>query len=433
MANSGLLKNYEFEMKRKDGTLFPSEHTVLELVDDSGRRTGWISIVRDLTEKKAVEKQLKQAEKIESLGRLTGGVAHDLNNLLGPILGYADLLLDELPAEDPRRDSIEQIFNAGGKATELVRQLLAFSRKQALKLEIVDLPTLINDFSKLLRRILREDIELVIENENSLPVIQGDKGQIEQIIMNLFVNAQDAVSGPGTLMISTSTVPAASPEEESNDKLLVALKVADDGSGIDPEIINDIYDPFFTTKEEHKGTGLGLASVYGIVKQHGWDIQVRSTVGVGTEFTIFIPGHSAEIEQRYQRIEKPTGKTEKHRGILVVEDNHAFNKLVTMVLRRHGFTVFEFSDPAEALHFVTTHEKQLDILLTDLVMPTMDGNQLYEEVKKKYPGIKLLLMSGYAGETVTSRVIMKDNIPFLQKPFNNNQLLEAIINVLNEN
>jgi two-component system, cell cycle sensor histidine kinase and response regulator CckA len=382
-----------------------------------------ISGVRQAREETArLEEQVRQAQKLESIGRLAGGVAHDLNNLLSPILGYSEMLMDDLAAEDPRRETAEQVVKAALRAGDLVRQLLAFSRKQALELKTIDVNSLLVNFEKLLRRTIREDISINLRLADVLPPVNGNIGQLEQVIMNLAVNAQDAMPGGGVLTITTGLtdrLPSGlqpQPAEQPAAEHYIVLSVGDTGCGIEAELLPQIFDPFFTTKGKHEGTGLGLATVYGIVKQHRGEITVTSRSGAGAEFTIYLPTGESRSNHlaNADKTALPAGGNET---VLVVEDNAQLLELATMILRRKGYQVLATDTGEAALALLEFHHGPLHLLLTDVILPGLNGRQLFELVVQRYPGVKVLFMSGYIDEAVVKRESIEQAESFLQKPF----------------
>jgi PAS domain S-box-containing protein len=378
-----------------------------------------------------LEEQVRQAQKLESIGRLAGGVAHDLNNLLSPILGYSEMLKEDLAADDPRREYAEQIVKAALRAGDLVRQLLAFSRKQALEFKTVDVNSLVVNFKKLLRRTIREDISISLRLADEVAPVNGNIGQLEQVVMNLAVNAQDAMPGGGVLTISTGLAdrlpdglppdPAGQPATEH----YVVLSVGDTGCGIEEEVLPKIFDPFFTTKGNHEGTGLGLATVYGIVKQHRGEVTVTSGHGAGTVFTIYLPVVTA-VRDHPPEADATAHAAGGNETVLVVEDNNQLRELATLILRRKGYEVLTADHGAAALALLEYHRGPLHLLLTDVIMPGINGRQLYERVAQRYPNVKVLFMSGYIDEAVVRREFIERPESFLQKPFSVTALAERV-------
>ncbi|MBI5602171.1 MAG: PAS domain S-box protein [Deltaproteobacteria bacterium] len=433
------LPGQQYTALRKDGSTFPCIIYTTVIRDDAGIK-GFRGIVVDITEpvrlreqKDSIEEQYHQAQKMEAIGRLAGGVAHDLNNLLCPILGYAEMLLDQFSPEDERHHSVEEIHRAGLRARDLVRQLLAFSRKQALEIKVVDLNRAISSFETLLRRMLREDIEVRTKLSPSRTTVLADVGQIEQVIMNLAVNAQDAMPDGGRISIETEiaeldeTYTAEHHGVQPGPYILLAM--SDTGQGMDAETREHIFDPFFTTKEKGKGTGLGLATVYGIVKQHGGSIWVYSEPGKGSTFKIFLPSAQAAVTDSITPLAMP----KNGRGtetILLAEDSEMVRNLTVHILERQGYTLISGSNGTECLRLLADHDGPLDLLITDVVMPDMNGKMLFERVATRCPGIKVLYMSGYTDDVIVQHGILDEGIAFIQKPFTVQSLVAKVREVL---
>ncbi len=399
-----------------------------------------VSIYDDYTERQESEKQrekleeqYRQAQKMESVGRLAGGVAHDLNNMLSPILGYAEILLEDTGKDDPRSECLVQINNAGLRARDLVRQLLAFSRKQTLEFKVLNLNDLLQNFAKLLKRTIREDIIVQMELEESLPLVEGDVGQLEQVIMNLAVNAQDAMPDGGELRIETSLAELdeeyASKRKGVKPGLYVLMAISDTGYGMPQEVRENIFEPFFTTKSENEGTGLGLATVYGIVKQHGGNIWVYSETGHGTLFEVFLPV-SAKLAIPPEKAVALPHELNGTETILLVEDDKQVRDLTCGVLEQKGYTVLVAGSGDEALSLVKDYSGGLDLLITDVVMPKMNGKQLYETLSRDHKQVKVLFMSGYSDEVIAHHGVMDSGVAFIQKPFSIQALSEKIREVL---
>ncbi len=438
----GYVENMEFQVQRRDGSHIWVSNSTRTCFDPERILTYYEGIVVDISERKQaeaekvrLEEQIRQAQKLESVGRLAGGVAHDLNNLLSPILGYSEMLLEDSEDGDPCKEPLEEIVNAGSRARNLVRQLLAFSRKQTLEFEPIDLNWLLENFQKLLRRTVREDIAIHLNLERALPFIQGDIGQLEQVVMNLAVNGQDAMPDGGSLTIQTGAVRLGQADTARHQGLApgnyVMLQVKDTGCGMDARTLENLFEPFFTTKPQGKGTGLGLATVYGIVKQHGGDIWVKSRPGQGALFKVYLP----VSEQSRQTEEEKKLRPQKAGGfetILLVEDNPQVRNLTRTILKREGYTVLVAECGREALAILDGHRGPLDLLLTDVVMPEMNGRQLLEQVWKPYPGLKALFMSGHSDEVIAHRGVKEPGLHFIQKPFSVKALAAKVREVLNE-
>jgi two-component system, cell cycle sensor histidine kinase and response regulator CckA len=417
---------FECRMRRKDGTLVPVEVTA-RLVT-RGTRALIQAMLRDLTqrhrneeEKRALEAQLLIAQKMESVGRLAGGVAHDMNNALLPILAYSELLAESMEPADPRREQVAEITMAAEHARGLMRQLLAFGRKPVLELTSLDLGTTILRFEKLLRRTIREDISIGFSVPAGLPPVRGDAGQIEQVLVNLAVNAQDAMPAGGVLAIELADVVVDDDRGAAEPGLAagryVRLTVSDTGTGIDPRVVPQIFEPFFTTKPSGMGTGLGLSIVYGIVKQHGGRITVDSTPGAGTVFTIFLPAASEAAGDQPRVAEPAVPLATGSESMLLVEDNEAVRELAARILRRLGYRVIAVGDPSVCEEILAREPDGVRLLLTDIVMPGMSGTELFARLSALDPSLKVLYMSGYAEELVASHGVLEPGVRFLQKPF----------------
>jgi len=424
---------YEFEIKHRDGHYIQVEASVTEIDYRGGKAV--LGLLRDITEQKSLKEQLLLAQRMESVGRLSGGIAHDLNNLLTPVIGYGDLLLGEFSPDDERRESIQEILQAAFRARDLVRQLLAFSRRQAMEFKAIALNEMVQGFQGLLRRTIRDDIEVRLLPAPSEPTIRGDRGQLEQVIMNLAVNAQDAMPEGGVLTIDSSEVELDEEYARAHPGVTpghyATLSFNDTGVGMDAETREKIFEPFFTTKERGKGTGLGLATVYGIVKQHDGNIRTYGEPGEGTTFKCYFPlADMSAVEQVALRHEvADLGGAET---IMVVEDEAMVRKLAVKALKRHGYSVLEAEEGEVCLDSLRDHEGPLDLLLTDVVMPGMNGRELYKEVKCLFPGAKVLFMSGYTENIVTHRGVLDEGIPFLQKPFSVQDLATRVRAALEE-
>lgn len=422
--------------RRRDGTLYTEEATISPVRDAAGRVVSYVAIKRDISEqlrdaeeKSRLAEQLRQAQRVEAVGRLAGGVAHDFNNMLGVILGYAQIILNGLNPQDPLCDSVREIISAGERSANLTRQLLAFSRRQTLRPVALNLNAVIWDLQGLLRRLIGEDVRIELQLAEGLAAVLADPGQIEQVIMNLAVNARDAMPQGGTLTVETAPGewPAgASPAAAGlAPGTYVLLGLTDTGTGMDRETMAHIFEPFFTTKEIGKGTGLGLATVYGIVKQSGGGILVDSEPGQGTRFRIYLPTATRSAETR----EFPTGQPGTQRGresILIVEDEPALRELVENVLRGLGYRVYAAANGEEAVRLVEQFGLEPELLLTDVVMPGMSGAQLVERLRHARPGLRVLYMSGYTDDTLTRHLALDSGVPFIQKPFSAPALSEKV-------
>ena len=421
----------EATWKKKDGTRIRVQLSVRAQRDGAGGVEFYETFVRDITNQRQLEAQLVQSQKMEAIGRLAGGVAHDFNNLLTVILSYSDLLLEDLPAGAPARDDLTQIRKAAVGAGELTRQLLAFSRQQVLQPKVVDLNAAISGIEKLLARVLREDIKLSCTLADDAGTIRVDPGQLEQVIMNLAVNARDAMPDGGLLTIETANVDIDEAYVEAHRLAqpgrYVMLAVTDTGTGMDAATQARIFEPFFTTKDVGKGTGLGLATVQGIVQQSGGFIWVYSEPGNGTVFKIYLPRVDEAPSGAEETTELDARGTET---VLVVEDVAAVRAVTREMLRRYGYQVLEAADGKAALEVAAAHAGPIHLLLTDVVMPEINGRDLANRLSKARPGIKVLFMSGYTDDAVVRHGILQEGIAYLQKPFTPRSLAERVRTVL---
>ncbi|MCX7012462.1 MAG: PAS domain S-box protein, partial [Candidatus Sumerlaeota bacterium] len=426
VAHGQTYTGLESHRQRKDGSLIDTSISLATIHDREGRVTGILAVVEDVTgrkkaeqEKERLEDQLRHSQKIEAIGNLTGAIAHDFNNLLSPILGYSELVLMDLKPGAPLHDEVDQIRKAAMRAKDLTGQLLAFGRKQLLELKALDLNALIGDFEKMLRRLVREDIELRFCLGESLGSVRADPSQIEQILLNLAVNAEDAMPEGGRLTIETANVQLDEEYARTHPSVQpgphVLLAVSDTGSGIDEATQRRIFEPFFTTKERGRGTGLGLATVYGVVKQHGGSIWVYSEVGHGTTFKVYLP----RVDEAPEALGAPGGASgvRGSETVLVVEDEPMVRNFVCDVLRTNGYSVIEAENPEDALFVAGQHEQTIDLLVTDVIMPGMNGKELFDKTAAFRPGMKVLYMSGYTGDTIVHHGILDSGIRFIQKPF----------------
>jgi len=405
-----------------------------------GRVDRILAVVENITERKEAEKKLKESEeqlsqsqKMEGIGRLAGGIAHDFNNLMTVVTGYSELIREKLKAGGTAFAEIDEVAKAGKRATDLTRQLLAFSRKQVLKPEIVDLNKVVSGFERMLQRIIGEDIDLVFRPQRDLNMVEIDKGQIEQVIMNLAVNARDAMPKGGKLTLETLNVEldesyaSSHPEVEPGPHVMLA--VSDTGTGMTEDTRKRLFEPFFTTKEPGKGTGLGLSTVYGIVKQSGGSIWVYSEPGKGTAFKIYFP-----MAVGSEKSDRPSREIRRlSRGsetLLIVEDDAAVLAVVNAMLEGSGYTILEAAHGEEALRICEAHKGNIDLLLTDVVMPGMGGRELAECVLEKNPDMRVLYMSGYTGNAIQHHGVLDPNTAFIEKPFSPTTLTRKIREVL---
>jgi PAS domain S-box-containing protein len=417
-----------------DGRHIWLETSKVPLHDDSGRVVGILGVWQDISERLRLEEQVRQSMKMEAIGRLAGGVAHDFNNLLTVINGYSDLLLGQTGEFDPRRDLVAQIRKAGQRASGLTRQLLAFSRKTVLVPAVVDLNAVLADMEKLLAPMLGEDIELRLRPGADLWRVKVDAGEMGQVIMNLCVNARDAMARGGKVTIETSNVTLGadyvSAHRDAAAGEHVLLAVSDNGCGMDAATRGRIFEPFFTTKGPEKGTGLGLAMVYGIVKQSGGHIEVYSEPGLGSTFKIYLPRDRSGAPLHKSA---PGTKLIAPRGtetILLTEDEEGVRKLTRLVLERSGYKVLEARHGEEALRTCEQAQNGVHLLITDVVMPNMSGPQLAERLRRLRPDLKVLYLSGYTDDAVVRHGILGGESPFLQKPFSPDSLALKVREVL---
>jgi two-component system, cell cycle sensor histidine kinase and response regulator CckA len=399
--------------------------------DDTGQVIGTLSSGADVTERRALEGQSQQAQKMEAIGLLAGGVAHDFNNMLTSILGYCELLLADLNPTDPRQADIVEIQKAGNSAAGLTRQLLAFSRKEIIEPALLDLNAIVTEMQSMLGRIIREDVEVVLGLDPKLGTVAADRGQIEQIVMNLAVNARDAMPTGGRLLIETANVELdehyARAHLSVKPGAYVVLSVSDTGNGITPEVRARLFEPFFTTKPRGKGTGLGLATVHGIVTRSGGTINVYSEVDHGTAFKVYLPRTEAlEVVAAPPALPGPRGGTQT---VLVVEDADGLRELTRRLLERHGYTVLTAANTDEALASFESG-RSIDVLLTDVVMPGGSGPDLVKQLTERQPGLKVIYMSGYTEESIVHHGVLKPGIAFLHKPFTSDGLGRKIREVI---
>ena len=431
---------FVYRLALPDGRIKHVQERLQPSFDATGTPVRTVGTLQDITDRKIQEEErsqleakLVQSQKMESVGRLAGGVAHDFNNLLTAILGYSEIaLLRGDPADTTLRESLNQIRKAGERAKDLTRQLLAFGRKQTLEIRPLNLNEIVLNIGKMLRRLIGEDVEIKTQLPGDISLVKADPTQVEQILLNLAVNARDAMPRGGTLTIETRNTfldeDYVAHYPEVNAGHYVMLAVTDTGSGMDAETQALIFEPFFTTKEPGKGTGLGLATVYGIVKQHNGHVSVYSELGQGSVFRIFLPSASAlpEIEEEPIRLGTPKGGMET---ILVVEDDLPIRQLTLDMLANLGYTALAAPHALDAVR-IASECHTLDLIVTDVVMPELNGREVYERVTEVHPGVKVLYVSGYTSETIAHHGIMNEHVHFLQKPFDirslSNKVREAL-------
>ncbi len=416
--------------RRKDGDTFEVQAAISPIRDADGQVVNYLLISRNVTVERQLEQQLRQAQKMEAVGRLAGGVAHDFNNLLMAISGYSQLLLDGLEEGDARREYADEIIRAARQAASLTQQLLAFSRRQVLTRRILDLNTVVAEIQKMLTRLIGEDIDLVTSMAPELGKVRADRSQIEQVIMNLAVNARDAMPRGGRLLIETANV------ELDEDYIwthagarvgpYVMLGVSDTGVGMDAEIQSHVFEPFFTTKPKGEGTGLGLATVYGIVKQSDGYISVESEPGRGSTFRIYLP--RVEEADGEEQVDAPSGGGSE--TILLAEDEREVREVVSAFLQEAGYSVIEAGDGEEAMRAAEEYDGPIHLLLTDVVMPRLSGRELAQRLLAERPATRILYMSGYTDDAVLRHGVLESEAAFLQKPFTADILQRKVREVL---
>ncbi len=416
----------------KDGTLIDVELTSQGF--GIGGRNARLVDVQDVTQRKRLEEQLRQTQKMDAVGKLAGGIAHDFNNLLTVILSCVDFLRMETPADDPRYSGVEDIRTAATRAADLTRQLLAFSRQQVLAPRLFDLHGRIHGLQRMLDRILGDDIELVLAPLEGSCMIHADPGSIEQVVMNLVLNSRDAIVRGGRIILETREVYVDQALAKRHFGMRagphVVLTVRDNGSGMHEVTRARIFEPFFTTKEQGQGTGLGLSTVLGIVEQSGGSITVESVVGVGTTFSVYFPKATRGTPSRPAMKSVPAARGTE--TILLVEDNEPVRVVAREILRRFGYVVLEAASPLEALRMAGIHTAKLDLLLTDMVMPQMTGAELARRLTAQRPTLRVLCMSGYTDDRSLREGVEDDRIAFLQKPFTPESLARKVREVLDE-
>lgn len=426
--------NAEYSLRRKDtGETWVGSYSFAPIRDKAGLIVGSVVVGRDITdlkrsenERDKLEAQLRQSQKMESVGRLAGGVAHDFNNMLGVILGHAELAMDYVSTSEPIYEDLMEIFNAARRSADITRQLLAFARKQTIAPVVIDLNETIEGMLKMLRRLIGEDIDLAWLPETAMWPVKMDPSQIDQILANLCVNARDAIDGVGKLTIETGTaifdeaVCMTHAEYVPGDFVLLA--VSDNGCGMDSQTLDNLFEPFFTTKGLGKGTGLGLATVYGIVKQNQGFINVYSELGEGTTFRIYIPAHKESKTKALPEKILPIPRSREGETILLVEDEPTILKMTTTMLERMGYTVLPANTPGQAINLAREYKGDIHLLMTDVVMPGMNGRDLADNLLSVYPNIKRLFMSGYTANVIAHHGILDEGVQFIQKPFSKKNL-----------
>lgn len=420
--------------RRKDGKLYTEEETITPVRDENGVIVNYVAVKHDVTREQQLEEQYRQAQKMEAIGRLTAGIAHDFNNILTVINGFSALIKTELPPDSSIHESLDKIIDSGGRAANLTRQLLAFSRKQLIEPKVVHLNTIVTEMSNMLHRIIGEDIVLETKLEPDLWPVKIDPTQFDQVILNLAVNARDAMSEGGKLTIETANVNLDESYSRQHADVVpgdyVMIAISDNGVGMANEVKQHIFEPFFTTKEIGRGTGLGLATVFGIIKQSGGHIWVYSELDYGSTFKIYLPRLMMTGQQRSQTpaVQHLSGGGET---ILLVEDEPAVRELAARLLRRQGYLVLEAANGKEALQLAQAHHGQIHLLLTDAIMPQMNGKALAEAVLKLYPQTKILFASGYTDNIIMQFGLMNSEVMFIPKPFSPTALVRKVREILN--
>ncbi len=416
--------------RRKDGTHYTEDAVISPVRDASGRIVHYSAVKRDISDHLKSSEMLQQAQKMESVGRLAGGVAHDYNNMLSVILGYTELAMERVTPEDPIYEDLQEILNAARRSADITRQLLAFARKQSVAPVTLDINDTVEGMLRMLRRLIGEDIDLVWLPSAGIWPVRMDPTQLDQILANLCVNARDAIDGVGNLTIETRNATFDREFCEAHAGYLegdyVLLTVSDDGRGMDRETLIHVFEPFFTTKNMGEGTGLGLAMVYGVVKQNNGFIQVYSEVGDGTSFRIYLPRHKGDVVSVTQvnpDDDIPGGRGET---VLLVEDEPSIRRVAQLILEKLGYRVTIAETPGEALHLAVSRPQNFDLLMTDVVMPEMNGRTLADQIQQACPGTRTLFMSGYTSNTIAQHGVLEEGMNFIQKPFTKKALAVAV-------
>jgi len=437
--SAGKVWKGRFVNKKKDGTLYTEEATISPVFDASGGIVNYIAVKLDISEKlkeaeekEKLQKQYRQAQKMEAIGRLSGGVAHDFNNMLGVIIGHAEIALDKLQAGESTAEDLRGILSAAEKSAGIVRQLLAFARQQPIEPKVVDLNTVIAGMLKLLRSLVGEDIDLCWLPDTNIGPVKIDPSQLDQLLTNLCVNARDAIAGVGKITIETATIHLTEEHCLQHSFLtqgeFVVLTVSDNGCGIAGEFLQEIFEPFFTTKGPGQGTGMGLATVYGIVKQNGGSITVYSEQGQGTTFKIYLPRHHAALSS--SPVRKKVERSRRGETVLLVEDDGELLLVARRMLEQLGYQVLPANSPSEALAIAEKEENMIDLLLTDVIMPEMNGKDLARQLQTLSVDTKCLYMSGYTADVIARHGVLDAGISFIEKPFSKRELAKKIRGVL---
>jgi PAS domain S-box-containing protein len=432
MERDGSVRDFECQIYRKNGSKMWVAANA-RAIYQNGRIVACEGTNKDITERKLLQQQLLQAQRLDAIGQLAGGIAHDFNNLLGVVLGQSELLLARLPPQDPSRRRIEQICQAAQRAVSLTGQLLAFSRQQILHPVVLDLNDVVRNLNDMMARLIGEDIAIINRLDPALGRVKGDASQIEQVLINLAVNARDAMPLGGSLTIETSNIDidqTAQRYSGAKPGEYVLLTMRDTGTGMDEDTMTQIFEPFFTTKEKGKGTGLGLATVYGITKQSGGYISVSSEPGSGTTFSIYLPRASGAEESERPVAETPPVADSGHETILLVEDSGPLRSITREFLDEAGYRVLEADDAEMALKLVEKRKFPIGLMIADVVMPKMNGHALAERLMRTHPEMKVLYVSGYTDEAVFRYGVRPGRPDFLNKPFTRDALLNRVREVL---
>ncbi len=428
----------DLEFTRRDGRRVPIEIFVHSILDDAGNPQGYFTCIVDITDRRKLEGQFLQAQKMESIGRLAGGVAHDFNNMLTAIAAHATFLRDNQPAGHPFVEDVTQMLAIVERAAALTRRLLALSREQVIAPQTLDLSILVLDMARMLQRLIGERIELTTQTAPGLGLVRADPRQIEQMLLNLVINARDAMPNGGRIFVELSNVTLDEHYVQHHVNVragdYVLLSVSDTGEGMTEEVRSRAFEPFFTTKQPGKGTGLGLATVYGIVRQHAGQIWVYSEPGKGTIFKIYLPrvdetAMAATAKSEHAQAPLAAGRDET---ILVVEDDSSVRNVLARTLRKLGYRVLVAADGSEGMRLAEDAEECVDLLLADLVLPDVNGSELGRRLMDRWPSMKILCMSGYAQAAAVERGVLEPGAPFLPKPFNRRTLAERVRQVLDE-
>ena len=429
---TGFVKDYPFVMKKKNGEKLDVLMTASVVRDGKENIVGYRGIVRDITAHKKLEQQLLQAQKMEAVGQLAGGIAHDFNNILSAITGYSYLLKTKLNDDDPSTADVEQILDSANRAAELTHSLLAFSRKQLMNPKPVNINDIVKRTDKLLKRLIGEDIEITAEFVCNDAITMADASQIEQVLLNLATNARDAMPHGGKLILSTKCVEVDEPFIRNHGYggpgMFALISVSDTGVGMCRATAARIFEPFFTTKETGKGTGLGLAMVYGIIKQHDGFIDVHTEPGKGTTFNIYLPAVESKEEETVKAIEAlPAGGIET---ILVTEDDEKLRKLSEIILNQHGYKVILAQDGQEGIDKFIENKDRIHLVMLDMIMPKKCGKEVYDEIKRVKPDMKVIFLSGYTADRIDKESLVEENMNFIYKPVSPKELLRKVREVL---